>query len=63
VPSSASRIYRDLKDVHRALAVGEAAWSEAGWCLLDAPISGALRRAAGIAEDTEDFLETLMRGV
>ena len=59
----ASRIYWDLKDVHRALAVRETAWSEASWCLLDALISKALRRAIGIAEDMEDFLEILRREV
>ena len=59
----ASRIYWDLKDVHRALAVGKTAWSEASWCLLDALISKALRRAIGIAEDMEDFLEILRREV
>jgi hypothetical protein len=59
----ASRIYWDLKDVHRALAVRKTARSEASWCLLDALISRALRRAAGIAEDMEDFLEILRREV
>jgi hypothetical protein len=55
----ASRIYWDLKDVHRAFAVGRMVRSEANWCLLDAFISRALRRAIGIAKDMEDFLEVL----
>jgi hypothetical protein len=59
----ASRIYWDLKDVHRAFAVGRMVRSEANWCLLDALISRALRRAIGIAKDMEDFLEILREEV